>query len=173
MRNERWYVVHAQPHRVALAEAQLAQQGFRAFLPRQMKTIRHARKPRTVKGPIFPSHLFVELDLDRDRWRSVKGATGVNRLVMTQDRPLPVPEGIVETLIRSTDEKGLLQFEDELKPGQAIRLIAGPFALFMGVLARLDGAGRVEVLIRTLPRLHQPGAIFEAEVGFELLYLLE
>jgi len=145
----RWYVVHAQPNREALAEAQLRQQGFGAFLPRQLKTIRHARKLRTVNAPIFPRYLFVGLDLDRDRWRSVNGTAGVSRLVMAADRPVPLPRGIVETLIRSTDDKGLVHYED-LKPGQAVRLIAGPFARSLGVLARLDGAGRVEVLMKIL-----------------------
>jgi len=148
--DERWYVVHAQPRREALAEAQLAAQGFHAFLPREMKTVRHARKLRTVQAAVFPRYLFVVLDLDRDRWRSVNGTFGVTRLLMAEDRPLAVPKGIVETLIGSTDDKGIVHFEQSLRPGQAIRLIAGPFAEALGVLTRLDGAGRVEVLMKIL-----------------------
>jgi len=148
--NQRWYAVHTQPHRESLAAAQLAQQGFRAFLPRLAKTVRHARRTRTVLAPVFSRYLFVALDIDRDRWRSVNGTSGVSRLVMVADRPAPAPIGVIETLIRSTDENGRLRFDDGLAVGQTVRLVAGPFADSLGVLARLSGAGRVELLMRIL-----------------------
>jgi transcriptional antiterminator RfaH len=84
----------------------LSRQGFRSFLPRYLKTVRHARKLRTVNAPIFPRYLFVALNLERDRWRSVNGTTGITNLFMAHDRPVPVPDGIVETLIRSADKSG-------------------------------------------------------------------
>lgn len=148
--DERWYVVHTQPLREAAAEAQLTRQSFRVFLPVQMKTVRHARKLGFVRAPVFLRYLFVILDLERDRWRSVNGTSGVSRLVMAEGWPLPLPVGVVETLVSSADEKGLVRFEEELKPGQAIRLRAGPFAEAFGVLSRLDGGGRVEVLMQIL-----------------------
>jgi hypothetical protein len=63
---ERWYVVHTQPHRESRAQTQLAAQGFRTFLPLHRKTVRHARKLKTVSTPFFPRCLFVALDLSRD-----------------------------------------------------------------------------------------------------------
>ena len=144
---ERWFLVWALPHREATAQTHLSRQGFRSFLPRYLKTVRHARKLRTVTAPIFPGYLFVILDLDRDRWRSVNGTTGIANLFMAHDRPVPVPEGIVETLIQSADMSGRLQFVDALEHGQKVRLVAGPFAQTLGILDRLDDTGRVEVLL--------------------------
>src|SRR5712691_7686334 len=45
---ERWYVVQTLPCREEKARIQLAAQGFRTFLPRYIKTVRHARKLSTV-----------------------------------------------------------------------------------------------------------------------------
>jgi len=64
---ERWYVVHALAHGEERAQCRLAAQGFRSFLPRHVKTVRHARKLRSVRAPFFPRYLFVVLDLTRDR----------------------------------------------------------------------------------------------------------
>jgi transcriptional antiterminator RfaH len=143
----RWYAVHTLPNREFRATMQLDNQGFRAFLPRRLKTIRHARKMSTVVAPFFPRYLFVRLDLRHHRWRSVNGTFGVAALVMQGEKPHPVPSGIVETLITSSDERGLLRFEHDLKVGAPVRLLAGPFAEQLGVLDRLDDAGRVRVLL--------------------------
>jgi transcription elongation factor/antiterminator RfaH len=147
---ERWFLTWTLPHREAAAETHLRRQGFRSFLPRRLKTVRHARKLRNVNAPIFPRYLFVAVNLERDRWRSVNNTTGVAKLFMAQNRPVPVPEGIVETLIQSSDSLGRLQFADALEQGQKVRLVAGPFAHALGILDRLDDAGRVEVLLEIM-----------------------
>ncbi len=75
--NMRWYVVHTQPRREFCAKAQLEGQGFRVFLPKRPRTIRHARKIANVEAAFFPRYLFVELDLTRHPWRRVNGTFGV------------------------------------------------------------------------------------------------
>jgi transcriptional antiterminator RfaH len=146
----RWFAVHSLPQREAGAQQQLENQGFRTFLPRCLKARRHARKVENVLAPIFPRYLFVNLDLDRDRWRSVNGTFGVARLVMMAgDRPQPVPRGVVESLIALTDGQGVLRLDEggRLVVGQKARILAGPFAERIGLLQRLDGNGRVRLLL--------------------------
>jgi transcriptional antiterminator RfaH len=145
-----WYVAHTLPHKEATAALHLEAQGFRNFLPRRIKTVRHARKLRTVNAPLFTSYIFVALDLDTDRWRSVNGTVGVTSLIMAEDRPLPLPTGVVETLILSSDAVGRLRFVPDMERGQKVRLIAGPFAEALGVLDSLDERGRVEVLLEIM-----------------------
>lgn len=125
----------------------LGAQGFTTHLPTIQKTIRHARQLRTVRAPLFPRYLFLILDPDRDRWLSVQSTFGVSSLFTSDDRPVPVPEGIVETLIQNTDEANLTLFSRGLVAGQAVRILRGPFADFVGTLERLDDAGRVRVLL--------------------------
>jgi transcription elongation factor/antiterminator RfaH len=146
----RWYAVNTLPHREFRAKHQLETQGFRVFLPQRLKTIRHARKLTHVQAPFFPRYVFIELDLTIHRWRSVNGTFGVRSLVMQGDTPHPVPRGIVETMIASTDQKDLLRFEHDLKAGTEVRLIAGPFAEQLGILERLDDSGRIRVLLKIM-----------------------
>jgi transcription antitermination factor NusG len=147
---ERWYVVQTLPNRELNARVQLGVQGFRTFLPRYAKTVRHARKLKTVSAPFFPRYLFTVLDLRRDRWRSVNGTFGVARLVMGGQYPTPVPSGVVEGLQASCGADGHLHLADSLVIGGRVRLLSGPFADMIGKLARLDGGGRVQVLLKLL-----------------------
>ena len=146
-RHERWYVAYAQPRREEIARLHLDRQGFRVFLPLHAKTVRHARKLRLVQAPLFPRYLFVSFDQHRDRWRSINGTIGITHLLTADERPLATPTGLVETLIRSTGADGHLRYADDLITGQTVRLVAGPFADRLGVLAKLDDVGRVHVLL--------------------------
>jgi transcriptional antiterminator RfaH len=147
---ERWYVVRALAKREQGAEAQLAGQGFRVFLPKVSRNVRHARKTKAVHAPAFPGYLFVALDLRRDRWRSINGTFGVMSLIMAEERPVPVPRGVVETIIDYVDESGICRFDRDLMEGQAIRVTSGPLAEAVGELVRLDKSGRVRVLLEIM-----------------------
>jgi transcriptional antiterminator RfaH len=146
----RWFVAFTGARQEGLAVDNLRRQGWRTFLPLHITTRRHARKFRVVRAPVFPRYVFVALNLDRDRWRSVNGTLGVQHLVMAADRPIPAPVGVVETLMQSVDRQGNLEFTSALRPGSRIRLASGPFADSLGVLSALDAAGRVEVLLEML-----------------------
>jgi hypothetical protein len=90
---ERWFVAQTLCHREQLARLHLGAQGFRSFLPRFHKTVRHARSLREVIAPVFPGYILVVLNPERDRWRSINGTFGAARLVSAHQRPMPVPRG--------------------------------------------------------------------------------
>jgi transcriptional antiterminator RfaH len=145
--NERWFLVHTLPRSESKGEFHLRAQGFRTYLPRIRRTVRHARQLKTVLTPAFPRYLFIALDLERDRWLSVRSTVGVSRLFSHSDGcPVPVPGGIVEALIDSCDGH-LTRLDAGLTKGQDVRILSGPFADLRGKLERLDDSGRVQVLL--------------------------
>ena|ERR1019366_4939748 len=91
--------------------------------------------------------MFVVLNLQKDRWRSVNYTFGVISLIMSGDMPEPVPSGVVEKLLDDTDEGGAARFDSDLRVGQSIRVTTGPFTHVLGCLERLDANGRVRVLL--------------------------
>ena len=147
---ERWYVVRTLAQRERLAVQQLTNQGYRVFLPAHLKTRRHARKVETISAPLFPRYLFTILDRTRDRWRSINGTFGVERLLMSADGPQAVPCGLVESLILAADEYGTVRFDFALHEGQSVKVVAGPFADVIGRLEQLNGKDRVTVLLELL-----------------------
>jgi transcriptional antiterminator RfaH len=142
----RWYLVRALTGREAFAVEQLERQGFVVFLPKQPKTIRHARRISVRLAAYFPGYLFVRLDLAAQRWRSINGTLGVAHLVGTGERPAPVPAGVVEALVEAADARGVIE-GPPLQAGQRVRIIAGAFADNLAIIERLDDAGRVRVLL--------------------------
>ncbi len=162
---ERWFVVHSMPHRESGAKGHLENQGYRTFLPRRLKTRLHARKLETVLAPFFPRYLFIALDLNRDRWRSVNGTFGVSRLIMEGERPKPVARGVVEALVAASDARDVLRFDGDgrLRIGERVRILAGPFADKFGVLERLGDQGRVRLLLEIM------GGCVPVEVSSEIL----
>jgi transcription elongation factor/antiterminator RfaH len=147
--NERWFLVHTQPKSERRAEFHLGVQGFRTYYPKIEKTVRHARQLRTVRAPLFARYLFVVLDLARDRWLCVRSTVGVSWLFTQDGRPVPVPVGIVESLISQSDGE-LTRLDAGLVKGENVRIMSGPLADFVGTLERLDDAGRVQVLIKLM-----------------------
>ena len=144
---DRWYAVHTLPHREFGAAKQLEFQGYASFLPTHRKTVRHARRFRTVHAAFFPRYLFVRMNLARDRWRAVNGTFGVSGLVMAGEFPAPVPQGIVEALNGLVDPHGVLSFSGLMQPGQTVRFLTGPFADRIGELIHADDKNRVHVLL--------------------------
>ena len=85
----RWFVAHTHPHAEGKATTHLNRQGFGIYFPRYLKRRRHARRIETVAAPLFPRYLFVAIDLNIQRWRSIYSTVGVSRLVCNGDDPTP------------------------------------------------------------------------------------
>ncbi|MBL8544361.1 MAG: hypothetical protein JNJ63_11200 [Hyphomonadaceae bacterium] len=145
----RWYLVQAQTGREQIAFEHLKRQGFFPFLPSTWRSIRHARKIRTERCAYFPGYLFVALDLERERWRSIDGTFGVVQIVKASGRPLAAPKGLVEALLGLVDSDGAIKRLDEsvLQAGDRVRLIRGPFAEHLAKVERADGRERVRILL--------------------------
>jgi transcription antitermination factor NusG len=146
----RWYV--ASTHRGAedRAEQHIIRQGFRCFVPRQIRTVRHARRQIEKRSAFFPGYLFVAFDLMRDRWRSLNGTMGVRSLVTQADRPVCCPPGLVEHFLDLTDDDGVLNFEPSFTLGQSVRVVRGPFSSLSGRLVQLSSNGRVQILLEIM-----------------------
>ncbi len=150
----RWYVVHTQPQNEVRAEQHLRRQGFTTYLPRYLRSRRHARKTETVARPLFPRYLFVALDVARDRWRAIHSTFGVSELVCAGDEPAPLLDGVIDE-IRAREAKNgfvVLGLPAGLAPGSAVRLTDGIFTETQGVLERVGDERRVSVLLKLLGR---------------------
>jgi transcription antitermination factor NusG len=147
---KRWFVAQTLARREPLAALRLQAQGYEIFLPQMVKTVRHARKTRTVQVAVFPGYIFVALDLARDRWRSINGTIHVSRIITGETYPIPVPVKVIDALMSYQDENGICRFDKDLKPGEKVRVVAGPFAEIVGRIASLDDKGRARILLEIL-----------------------
>ncbi len=142
-----WFLVHAKTGRELLARVNLERQGYETFLPLERRTVRHARRMTQTLAPYFPGYLFVSLDRDRQMWRPINSTIGVLRLVVGPDGPSAAPPTLIDTLKAASDADGVLQLSRTWSPGEAVRIVSGPFADQLGVVESLSGADRVRVLL--------------------------
>jgi transcriptional antiterminator RfaH len=148
-----WFVVRTKPQAEEKAARHLANQGFAAYLPRYRRRIRHARRSMVVLRPLFPGYLFVELDPEHRRWRSINGTIGVNEILSNGNVPLAVPEAIVAEIRSREDETGAVKLAPPLfRRGQAVRLIEGPLADVSALFEEMRDENRIVLLVSLLGR---------------------
>jgi len=149
----RWFVVQAQPNAEHKAVAHLNRQGFVTYMPRYLKRRRHARRVDTVAAPLFPRYLFVSIDMNAQRWRSIFSTVGVSRIVCNGEMPTPVADQVIENL-RAREHDGLVKLD--LRPsfriGDKVRLLDGAFADCLGLYEGMKDNDRVALLLDLLGR---------------------
>ena len=72
-----WYVAKTRPNAETKALCNLERQGFKAYLPRYLRRVSHARKVRWLPRPLFPTYLFVALSPTQQRWRAINSTFGI------------------------------------------------------------------------------------------------
>jgi transcriptional antiterminator RfaH len=149
----RWYVVNTQAHQETRAAENLSRQQFDVWLPRCRKTRKHGRRIDCVLAPLFPGYLFVSIDTDVQRWRSINGTFGVVRLLCHGDTPISVPDGLVEAMLARRDAGGAVSLAPKaFVKGQSVRVVGGPFADLEGLFQEMAGHDRVVLLLNLLGR---------------------
>lgn len=148
-----WYVIHTQTGAEEKAASHLANQAFEVYLPRIRKRWRHARRTRTVLRPLFPRYLFVQIDVDEQAWRSIRGTIGVSQIICQGERPLPIEQTVIDEIRAREDEDGLVTLQaDRLKRGDRLRMLEGAFADLVGIFDEAIDERRVIVLLSLLGR---------------------
>ena len=150
----RWFVAHTHPHAENKATTHLNRQGFEIYFPRYLKRRRHARRIETVVAPLFPRYLFVAIDLNVQRWRSICSTVGVNRLVCNGDLPTAVPDGIVEALRQREDTNGFIKLDTRppFRAGEKVRVRDGALSSCLGLFEGTAERERIAILLDLLGR---------------------
>ncbi len=158
-----WFVAQTHAQSEIKAAQQLRNQGFTVYLPQYLKPRRHARRQDMVSAPLFPRYLFVAFDPERDRWRAVRSTIGISHMIGNSDRPLPVPDQVINDIRSREDANGkvVLNKIHGLKVGEKVRVLAGAFADRYGIFQSITDDDRVRVLLTLL------GQTFAAELPIE------
>lgn len=166
----KWYVVHtysghenkvAQALKQRIETMNLADKIFEIVIPmRNIVVVRHGKKEET-KEKIFPGYLLVRMELTDDSWLSVRTTPGVTGFVGAGNKPTPIPEKEVEAILKFSQLEAP-KFKTKFSRGQAVKIVDGPFADFLGTVESIDEEkGKVKVLV----------SIFGRETPVELDFL--
>ena len=144
----KWYAVHTFSHHEQRVNKRLSDKRLNAYLP--LYTARSLRKDvkTLIEKPLFPGYLFVFVPLVERL--TVLQVPGVVRLVGFGGKPTPVTEQEIESL-RTARAMGIY-LEPFAYPeiGQKVRIKAGPFEGFQGILIRRKGKYRVVLSLESI-----------------------
>ncbi len=147
----RWYSVYSKPQKERFAQNQLQSKGVEVFLPQLVIPQATAVSRRVV--PLFPSYLFVRIDISSGESAYVVWAPGVKYLVSFNGVPASIDDDVIEFLKDRADPSGQIQASSNLARGQRVRVTEGPFAGLDALIERPpDGRGRIKLLLNLLNR---------------------
>ena len=149
-----WFVAHTQPLKEFVAHQHLVEQGFEAYLPRFKKIKKHARKVEEVLVPLFPRYIFVGMDLEFARWRSVNGTRGISYLLTNDDYPASLSDLVIQNLKSQEIADGVVPVSTLLsfKRGDKVRILDGAFKEQIATVEKLDANQRVRLLLSFMGR---------------------
>src|SRR5262249_5232878 len=123
--------------------------GFSVYIPRIRE--RHAKGGRRIERlrPLFPSYAFIALR--GGRWWNARWCVGVAAVIMSGAEPARVSARIVDA-IRARECNGLVVWPERstLKPGDHVRVLAGPLQGQLGLYAGQRPHERCLVLLALL-----------------------
>lgn len=145
-----WYVLHTKSRFENVVNEGLAKKSIEVFLPKV--TVRSKRRDRKamIRVPLFPGYLFVKTDLTPQSHLEVVKTAGAVRLIGSKQGPVPVPQETIESLKIMVNTEHPITTGTQLKKGDKVLVLHGPFAGVSGTFVRFGGKGRVIVNIEAL-----------------------
>jgi len=122
------------------------------LVPTQKKIFVKKGKQDVKEEKIFPGYVLVKMELDNKTWDLVKNTEGVRGFVKTDKYPKPLPESEVKAITKFMEVEQP-SFQASFSVGEAVKIIDGAFADFIGSVKEIDTAkGKITVLISFLGR---------------------
>jgi transcription antitermination factor NusG len=135
-----WCCGQLDGRRERLALHGLGLAGYEVYVPR-------VRAPRRVEA-LFPSYVFISITL---QWHAARWAPGMLKLIMAGDQTAHVPDtAIAELHARERDGLVILPSQPRFRPGDLVRVTAGPLVGFRGLVDGLRPQQRIAVLLELL-----------------------
>ena len=136
---KRWYIVHTVTGHENKVKVNLekrieymnmGEKIFRVEVPQTTVTQMKGGKKQEREEKIFPGYVLVEMIMDEDSWYVVRHTAGVTKFVGSAKKPIPARDSEIKKIInRSTSTAQKIELD--VKAGDKVRIISGPFADFV------------------------------------------
>ena len=148
-----WYLLHCKARQEARAKLHIENQGYVTCLPtvRLQKTVRGKRQ--VVEEALFPSYLFIQVDIENANFNAIRSTRGVNGFVRFGGVPSKIPEKVVEQfqLLEQNEKEPQALFTS----GSKVEITEGPFAGLEAVYNIAKGDERCLVFLDMMGKQQQ------------------
>lgn len=142
---KRWYIVHTYSGYENKVKGNLekrieymnmADKIFRVEVPQKTVTQIKGGKKQEKDEKIFPGYVLVEMIMDEDSWYVVRHTAGVTKFVGSAKKPIPAKDSEIKKIINRAGSQ-TQKIELDVKVGDKVRIISGPFAEFIGEITEV------------------------------------
>lgn len=137
---KRWYIVHTYSGHENKVKVNLekrieymnmGEKIFRVEVPQKTVTQVKGGKKSEKEEKIFPGYVLVEMIMDDDSWYVVRHTAGVTKFVGSAKKPVAAKDSEIKKIIHRTQTQ-VQKVQLDVKAGDKVRIISGPFADFVG-----------------------------------------
>lgn len=159
-----WYVIHSYSGyenkvkvnlETRIRSMHMENRIFEVHIPMEDVVEIKGGKKVTVPRKVFPGYILVRMSLDDDSWYAVRNTPGVTGFVGGNQKPTPLSRREVERFlgVQEEEEKVKPRFKPAWEVGEQVRVVAGPFADFNGVIEDINiDQQKVVVLVNIFGR---------------------
>jgi len=156
-----WYVLHtysgyedavAKNLKQRIESLGMEDKIFNVLVPKEKKIKIKNSKRTIVEEKIYPGYVLVEMIVTDDSWYVVRNTLNVTGFVGAGTTPIPVSKEEIDNLKKRMGMEEP-QYKIEVKPGDLVKIVDGPFKDFDGKVSDIDTErGKVKVLINMFGR---------------------
>jgi transcriptional antiterminator RfaH len=150
--SKEWFILQLKSNSHHQASKNLNQQGFETFLPLHDTTSRKLSRFINTSKPLFPGYMFVRFDRAETKWHKINNTYGVSRLITFNSILKSIPSAFVDNLMKRYDSSGKLIPIVEMKRGNKVKILEGPFTDFIATVEEYESNKRIWVLIDLMGR---------------------
>ncbi|PIP25149.1 MAG: transcription termination/antitermination protein NusG [Candidatus Nealsonbacteria bacterium CG23_combo_of_CG06-09_8_20_14_all_36_12] len=156
-----WYVIHtysgyedavARNLKQRIESLGMEDKIFNVIVPKEKKIKIKDGKRKVVEEKVYPGYVLVEMIVTDDSWYVVRNTPRVTGFVGAGTTPVPVELEEIENLKKRMGVEAP-QYKIEVKIGDAVKIVDGPFKDFDGKVSEIDEErGKVKVLVNMFGR---------------------
>lgn len=156
-----WYVIHTYSGYENKVKVNLERRAesmgmegkiFQVLVPTEEQIDFKDGKKKITKKKVFPGYVLVEMIMSDDSWYVVRNTPGVTGFVGSGNRPLPLQEHEVESILgqmRVEEKQPRVAFEVD----DEVRVVSGPFENFSGRIEEVNvERGKLKVVVSMFGR---------------------
>ncbi len=146
----KWYALYVRSRYEKRVHQLLLEQGVVSFLPLLDTWKQWSDRKKKVSEPLFRGYLFVNIAMQREKI-AVLDTEGVVKFIGIGKTPSVIYQRDIEWLKQLVREPDAVHRTfDALPPGQRVRVLAGPFKDFEGVVVRQGRESRLVVFFDSI-----------------------
>ncbi len=158
-----WYVIHTltgQEEKVrlslerAIASGKCGKSLEKVMVPMEKISEVKGGQKKISERRVYPGYVLVQMSLNDDTWYLVKTTPGVAGFVGSGQRPVPLKEEDVTSILQASQEKMEKATPKVIfEKGEGVRVTEGPFNNFNGTIEEVNPEkGKLKVMVSIFGR---------------------